>query len=696
MPHKQKDARFETGEYLRIVRKRLWLLIVVFVPVVTGAAIVSYRMTPVYRATALLQIEKTEPNIVAIQDVYQTDVRPDDFYQTQYRLITSRRVCRKVFDRLELALSERYAGNNDPVEALTNDMIIEPVRDTYLVNVSYESEDPQLAASVANAVSDEYVATMKQVKTTASGEAENRITEQIPILRTKLTKSQDALQKFEEENSAFSLEKRRAMIYQDFSSLSARITGVSQEIAAAKARYKSVAEAKTVDDILSLPEIVGNYAIQTHGEKKLEFEARKAGLLQQYRADSEQIKAIDNQIKAVEKRIQDDASKIAESIRTKLEEKNQERKELQALIDEQEKLARSIDTTMTKYDSLKAEVEGNRRLYEEFVQRQKELQSSSRFDLSTVQIVDRAEAPKIPVRPQKKLYIILSVFASILGGMGLAFLLEYLDNTIRRHEDIERYLDLPVLGMVDSANVNRKKFEEVDLQTHQKPKSNISEAFRSIRTNLLYTSPNQEAKAYVVTSAGPQEGKTTVAINLAIVLAHTGKKVLLVDSDLRKPRIHKTLKTDGARGLTNYLVGQDKAEDLIVETEIENLSFMPSGPVPPNPAELLGSAGMKKFLAEMKGVFSTVILDSPPLIAVTDATLLAAISDGAIQVIWAGNTSRKIAEMGKEKIEAVGARIVGAVLNNVKTTRSSYYYYHPRYYKYYSTQEKESSEEPVS
>lgn len=678
-------------EYFRILLKRVWLLIIVFVVSVTAVAIASFRMEPIYRATALLRIEKKTPNIVPIQDVYQIDVRPDEYYETQYKLIKSRNVCKKVFARLELGKLVRYEGAQDPEGAFIEELIVDPVPDTYLANVSYESEDPKLAARVANGVADEYIASVKRDKRMVSDEAESGIAQQLPILREKRDKSEEALREFEKESSALSFEKRRAMIYEAFSSLNAQLIKVKQEIAKVEARYESVAKAKTVQDMLSLPAVVNNTAIQGYNREKLVLEARAAELSQKYKADSEPIKAIKSKTKVVDEKIRSEASKIARSIETELQEKKSEEEKLQALIEKQKKLANTFDANMNEYESLKAGVERNRRHYEKFLQSQKELQSSSRFNLSTVQIVDRAEVPEIPVRPRKMLNLLVAAVLSLLGGVGLAFLFEHLDDSIKSHEEIERYVKLPMLGMVPSVKADRKNPEETDLFAHRKPKSSISEAYRTIRTSLLYASANKEPKAYVVTSAGPQEGKTTTAVNLSIALAHAGKKVLLVDSDLRKPRIHKTFKVDNAKGLTNYLVGQDDTEELALQTEIENLSFIPSGPIPPNPTELLDSVRMQEFIAKTKKDFDSIIFDSPPLVAVADAAVLAAMSDGAIQVIWAGNTSRKIVELGKERIKSVGSKIIGVILNNIRAARGEDYYYYSRYYKYYRTEDKGES-----
>ncbi len=689
----EQNPEHEKGllEYLRIIRKRIWLLLLIFVITMTVVAIASFNATPIFMATTLLRIEKNSPSVVSIEDVYQVEVGPDEYYETQYKLIRSKRVCSEVFNRLGLGALERYENSRDKVGAFSNDVTVESIPDTYLVNVSYESPDPELAANVANAVADEYVSYVKQQKKVISDEAESKITERIPELRKTLRESEETLRLFEEENSALSFQKRREIIYTSLSSLNTRITEVKQELAKAEARHASVSAAKSVEEILSLPDVVNNAAIQAYGKQKLALEAQKAELAQTYRPDSNPVKAIDNKIGVVEKKIMNEASRIVQSVRTAMEEKRAEEQKLQTFLEEHRELAKAFDKNVSRYDALKADVEQNRSLYQEFMQRRKELESSSQMDLGTVQIVDRAEVPKTPVRPRKLLNMLLAAVLSILGSVGLALLLEYMDDSIKSHEDIERYVKLPLLGVVPAIKSDGTSLQDKDKLSHLKPRSAISEAFRDVRTSLLYSTPNQESRAYVVTSAGPQEGKTTASTNLAIALASAGKKVLLVDSDLRKPRIHKTFNMNGEKGLTNCLVGQNSPEECTSRTEIENLSIMPSGPIPPNPAELLGSPRMKELIGELKQTYDTVIFDSPPVVVVTDAAVLAAECDGAIQVIWAGHTSRKLIELGKEKIEAIGARITGVILNNVGTGRSGYYHYYPRYYKYYSSSTKDDS-----
>ncbi len=686
-----EDYEHGLREYFRIILKRIWLLIAIFVLSVTGAVIASYKMTPIYRATALLRIEKKEPTVVPIEGVFRVESTAGKFFETQNKLIRSRGICEKVFEKLALAKMEEYAETVDPVGEFSKNIMVEPVPDTYLVKVGYESKDPRLAARVADTIADQYISSVKREKKSISDQAENKITEQIPVLKQRLSKSLAALQEFEDEKSALSFEKRRSIIYEVLSSISTQLTKVKQEIARVKASHKSLTKTETVDDVLSLPSVVNNLAIQEYVREKLTLETRRAELLKKYKAASKPVQAVESKIAIVEDKIRTKASQIAKAINTELEEKNHEMQELQALLDQQEQIAKSIDANMSKYDALRAEVESNRKFYDDFVQRQKELQSTSQFDLSTIQIVDRAEVPTAPVRPKKLQNILLAAVLSLLCGVGLAFLFEQLDDSIKGYEDVDRYVRLPVLGLVPSAASEAKKIIDLDMMVERRPKSSVSEAFRSIRTSLLYTSANNEPRAFVITSAGPQEGKTTASVNLAITFANAGKKVLLVDSDLRKPRIHKTFGSDDSKGLTNYLVGQNSLKDVVSGTEVENLSFLPSGPVPPNPTELLDSDKMKEFVKQAKESYDYIIFDSPPVVAVSDAAVLAAMSDGAIQVIWSGNTSRKLVMMGKGKIESIGAKVIGVILNNLKASRSNYYYYYPRYYKYYGTEKKEPS-----
>jgi capsular exopolysaccharide synthesis family protein len=304
--------------------------------------------------------------------------------------------------------------------------------------------------------------------------------------------------------------------------------------------------------------------------------------------------------------------------------------------------------------------------------------------LSNVTVLDGAMVPEIPIWPRKGLLIFLGVMLGAVGGMGVAFLLEYMDDSVRTQEDLEATLGLPLLGYVPRMEGRRSDLARRDLVSHREPKSTISEFFRTIRTGILYSS-NGDLKSLMVTSAGPKEGKTTNAINLAITLAAGGSRVLLVDGDLRRARIHQAFGVPNEKGLSDLLTGGGRLEDLVQETDVENLHLLTSGPLPPNPAEILGTPAMRGFLEEASEAYDRVILDTPPVVAVTDACILASSVDGVIQVVASSKTSRKVLERGKSQLQSVGARLLGVILNDVRVKRSGYdSYYYAGYYRYSS------------
>ena len=335
-----------------------------------------------------------------------------------------------------------------------------------------------------------------------------------------------------------------------------------------------------------------------------------------------------------------------------------------------------------QYGTLRREAESNREMYNILLKRAKETSLSEGLQTGNIRVVDPAEVPVKPFRPRKKLNILLSSIIGLIGGIGLAFFFEYLDNTIKTPDDVEHYIKLPFLGFVPRTKEKVADPKTVDLISHEEPRSTISEAYRSIRTAIMFSSSEKPVKSILVTSAGPQEGKTTNVINLAITMAQAGDKVLLVDTDMRRPRIHKTFAYDNSKGLTNYLVGNAEIESVIQHTSMPELSILPCGPIPPNPSELLISDRMKQLIKQVNGQFDKILFDSPPIAAVTDAVILANMADGVVQVIHNGKTNCNVILAGKEKLLGAKAKILGVILNNVDTSRENYYYYYYHHYYY--------------
>ncbi|HLG28592.1 MAG TPA: polysaccharide biosynthesis tyrosine autokinase, partial [Candidatus Brocadiales bacterium] len=368
--------------------------------------------------------------------------------------------------------------------------------------------------------------------------------------------------------------------------------------------------------------------------------------------------------------------------------------ELRGKLGELKKEMLVIAKKTVPYKSLEREVKANTELYNGLLQRMKEAGVSSGIKTTNVQIVDRAEIPKDPYKPNKKLNILLAMLVGLTCGTGLAFFLDYLDNTVKSPDDVENRIKLPLLGFVPAIENGTGDTFRKDLIAHYELRSSASEAYRTIRTGVLFSSPDKKVHSILVTSAYPTEGKTITAVNLATVLAQGSDSVLLVDADLRRPRIHKTFKIDNAKGLTNLLIGEASMDEVIQKSPVENLYILPSGPIPPNPSELLSSKSMDELIEKLKGKYARIVFDSSPMVAVTDARIIATKVDGCICVIHAAKSDIRGTKRAKEQLEDIGGRFIGAVLNNVSMDRRTYYGYYYRYgyyHHYYGEDEKKNT-----
>ena len=342
------------------------------------------------------------------------------------------------------------------------------------------------------------------------------------------------------------------------------------------------------------------------------------------------------------------------------------------------------------YNVLKRDAETSKEMFDLLIKRFKETSMTEDIRTGNIRIIDPAEVPRTPVKPQKALNIFLSIVMGLFLGIGLAFFLEYIDSTIKLPTEINDFLKIPFLGLVpalametDTEGKQHDRTPAQDLVTMDAPKSTASESYRGIRTSLLLSSADHSPQVILVCSSGPSEGKTISAANLAVTMAQAGGKVLVLDCDMRRPKMHRLLGVDRDKGMSNILVGARTLEEVIVHTQIPNMDFIPSGPIPPNPSEMLGSDRMKSLLEEARTRYERIIIDSPPISAVTDAVILSRVADGTAVIIRSGVTNREIVKNGLSQLQAVNARILGAILNGVHLDRDRYYYYQYQYYYYY-------------
>jgi len=358
-------------------------------------------------------------------------------------------------------------------------------------------------------------------------------------------------------------------------------------------------------------------------------------------------------------------------------------------IDEEIRKLLELNEKNVEYSSLKREVETNKSLYQSLLRRIKETEVSKDLQTTNIRIIDLAEVPKAPIGPNRKRDVLMGMMLSLAIGFGFGFLLEYLDSTIKNAGDVEAYVKLPFLGYVPSAKPELKTERDIDFACSKLPQSRIAEAYRSIRTSIIFSAPeDRPLKTILITSTSPQEGKTTVCINLGIVFASANEKTLIIEADMRKPRLTKSFAMENKEGLSSFLAGTATFDEALKQTSIPNLFFLPSGPRPPNPTELLTSAKSRSLLEEAKTRFDRIIIDSTPILTVADTAILANIVDGVIDIVRASYQNIDLILRGRQRLTEVKARIIGVILNNVNVKKEdSYYYYH---YYYAEKEEKKA------
>jgi capsular exopolysaccharide synthesis family protein len=711
--------------YWRTIVRRRWLVIPFFVAAVLVTAIVTLRQTKIYDATCTIIIDLAAPKVLDkdMQEVAESGSGgywySREYYETQYKVIASRAVAQRVADKLQLGVNDRFLRTDkvhdpaaretarqqrDPAAVVLSGLRVEPVKDSRIVKIRYEDPDPALAAIVANTIAEAYIAESLAVRSTTTASASDWLEQQLQDLERKLEESGNALFEFKKTHDivAASWEDRQSMVSQQLTAINAALTGARLKKAELKARNEGIAalggDAKAGQEAESLVPVATSQAIQQLKIRYLDIRSECADLRGRYLEDHPRLGECDKKL-ALAKQGLDDQVKIAlEAARKEYEEVSMTERNFLALLNETKSTAFGLNQYERDYLELKRTYDNNQRLYELVLKRLKDTGVTGMLQASNVRILDRARPNVAPVSPKAVRNIALAIILGLVGGIVLAFAAERLDTSITTQEQIEERLGLTFLGIIPSIERNKDGTAQ-DLVVHTQPKSAISECLRAVRTNLLFMSPDKPLKTILVTSSGPQEGKTTTATSLAITMAGSGNRVLIVDADMRRPRLHRIFGAPNLAGLSSLILGEGKLEEVVSETGVPSLHVLPCGPVPPNPAELLHTAAFQKLLREMAARYDRVIIDSPPVGVVADAVVMATHVDGTLVVLKAGRTSREVARQAVRQLRDVNAAIFGAVLNDLDLQSRHYgqyaYYYQYGYYYGEGHREKKTSAEVV-
>jgi len=704
-------------DYLMVLRKHQWLVLSFLVTVVTVVTIATFRMQPIYDATTRIQIDQENTNILPFSatDSYNMYQDMEAYIETQSKILTSQTLGAMTVKSLELDHNPAFGGtpvNNSTLqEAQPGDGSASPalgsflgglsvrrVPNSRLLDVTFSTTDPQLAAKAVNTHIANFVEQNFTSRYEAATQASNWLAKQLDELKAKVERAEDARIAYERSNQIWTIDEKQDISSQKLADLNRELTGAQTDRINKEAVYQS-AQAGNYD---AIPAVRLSGVIQDLSKQQGMLSAQHAEALSQYGPRFPRVVRLQEQIKELNQAVTREKINIANQVEAEYRGAHQREALLSKALEEQKKETGAMADRMVQYNILKREAEANKQLYDGLLQKLKEAGISAGLRSSNIRVVDPALVPKSPSKPQKSRNISLAILVGLVGGIGLALLREYLDNTVKNPDDIENLARLPSLAVVPAfanpnGNTSRGRLPKllkgqgsaaregrVELVSHLQPQSQISEAFRALRTSLLLSQADHPPQVILMTSALPREGKTTAAANLAVTLAQLGDKTLLVDGDLRKPGVSRALNMSGGKyaGLSSYLAGVSTLDLITVQHPgISNLSVIPTGPVPPNPADLLSSHRLSDMVLELRQRYKFVVIDSPPIMAATDAVILSVLADGVLLVVRSGETPKEAFTRTCDLLSSVKSRVLGVVLNAVDSSSPDYYYSY-RYYPY--------------
>lgn len=699
--------------YWRILVKRRWTVLGALGIVLVSVLVGTLLMTPIYRATTSLQIDRDTIRVVEVEGISPVEGAGDrDFYQTQYELLQSRALAERVASQLNLAEGNRLEQLNPPSpwQALKNlfsggsdeplteaeasqrsaaatryimqGLTVEPVRNSRLVRVHFDSPDPEFSERAANAIAEAYIASNLERRFDSSSYAKTYLEDRLEELKLKLEDSERQLVEFaQQEQIVGTGEGSASLSEQNLGSLNASLAEARRDRIRAEARWR---QAQASKGTVLLGEISENSIIQSLQQRLADLRAEYQDKLRLYKPGYPLMEQLQGQIEEVERQIAGEVANIKSAIQAEfLAAQEQER-----LLGEQMAGLKGevldLQNRSIQYNIFKREVDTNRELYDGLLQRYKEIGVAGGVSSNNIAVVDRAQRG-YKFKPSLSRNLALGLLAGLLLGVLLALAFEYLDDTLKSPEDLEKQLGMSVLGVIPLL-----KAPMTPARALEDPRSAFAEAYRSVRTALQFSTDSGVPRCLLVTSATPAEGKSTTALTLAKNFAQLGKRVLIIDGDLRNPSLHRSLGKSNELGLSNYLAGASKATEVIQATDTPGLMFMPTGPLPPNPAELLMGPKMLSLVSIASEKFDQVVIDGPPVMGLADAPILANLAHGTLLVVEAGETRIGVAKNALKRLYAARAHVIGALLTKFSAKHASYGYgYGYGGYNYYSYGEQQ-------
>lgn len=749
-------------DYLNVILKRKKIVLAFLISVVVTTLILTFMMTPLYKSTAVVKIDKDTPNVLPFSGQFMTSGA--DYYQTQYEIFKSRSLAESVIRNLNLDKNNdfmpiesildkvkgfifdntigiivklysfiapenpakkkpvnsnipkkdelpnspvKYEIPNSVINALIGRLEITPVKNSQLVRVSFISHNPEISMNVTNAIAQTFIAFDLESRVGASKDARDFLEKQIEIVKKKMEDSEQKLNKYASQKEIILDKDNVSLLTQKLSDISAALNSITTERMQKEALYREVKVSGANN-----PAILNNSLILGLKREMATLEAEYFNLSKIYTPDYPKMKSLKSQIDTIQNRIEKESSKIVASLESDYNASLKKEENLTRAFNAQKRNVLSFQDTAAQFEVLKREVDANKELYNSLLKKFNEVGVSANSSATNIQVLDRAIFPKTPYKPDVPVNLLLSIVFGLIGGIGLAFLVEYFDNSVKDTEDIEKGVSLPTLGMIPDFNdvkrrVNlpapettllQKESDSSKLPTIVYPEkvTPVAEAFRSISAFILLSSASKPPKTILVTGPGEKIGKSTICVNIAKALLESLGSGIIIDADLRRPKLHHAFKLKNSIGLSTFLSGNIDFDgtngELIKSTSVKGLSIITSGPIPPNPSELIGSTRMQDLIYALESAFEFVILDSAPVMGLPDAIYLSKLVKGTVLVVKAGETTKNELIEIKKVFRSINAKILGVVLNGVKKQDLKYgsynYYYSSYYSSYFKDQEQ--------
>ncbi len=716
-------------DYLDILARRKWWIISTFLTIVLLAALYTYTRTPIFRATAMVEITADNPGTQVSADGRMGGsfnfLAAQKFQETQNKILKSDSLAKRVIKALNLAEHPDFAGiakaKNKAPDQILNTMAkvfvgkltVEPIRNTNLVDISYQSADKEITKKVLDNIASQYLYLLIDRRNESYSLVRNWLNDQLNEMAGKVQETQKKLYKFGQKTDIYMTHDKAGdqdnVIVQKFIDLSSLLTKAQSERLAKEAQFQQLKEQGPRASIIFNNPLIGALRQQMGVEQ-----AKVSAMSKIYLHGHPEMQAETAQLAALKSRVDAEVRRVQDSVKADYEAAERTENLLKNSFENQKKQMVNLQDNLSNYQMLKRDAQTSEQLYQALLARVKEVNISSTMVSSNVSVIDPAPLPGSPFSPNKFKNMALATLLGLFLGVVLALLVESLDDTIKTTDDLEKNCHLPLLGTLPSLNgyqkltlggkdrqglwgwrflpwvkqqdSDRPEAADLDLVVYKHPQDPITEALRHMQTSIMLSVSGQPPTIIMVTSPNPSEGKTMVASNLALSLALNDRPTVIIDCDLRKPRVHKIFDLDSQPGLTNYLTGNATREEILRATEIPNLMVIPAGAISPSPNNLLNSEIFKELLAQLRQQFRHIIIDTPPILGFSDARIVSVLVDGALLVTRYNSTHKSAVRLAVQLLSQINAPLMGGVLNDVKSSGlkyGGYQYYNSKAYSSY-------------